>query len=229
MLCSNYLVSLTLLLLSVLLFLCFSIRSCACIRSFLAALGNVRFLRASVQLTQRLRPWIRAGWELFCDQFAVISSCARPNSPFCIHSPALTPARFLIFFGIVPRFSPTLSFVSSTVFFVAYISLELSMFPIPTSRLSRGPRRSATVPDIDTSMSPVDEHDNEHSNSQSQAHSPTESDSGFSPTDVMYPVRRRATAVFAKDWQLRALKRLYMQTARPSEAQKRVAAAETGL
>lgn len=103
------------------------------------------------------------------------------------------------------------------------------MFPIPASRLSRGPRRSATVPDIDTSMSPVDEHDNEHSNSQSQAHSPTESDSGFSPTDGMYPVRRRATAVFAKDWQLRALKRLYMQTARPSEAQKRVAAAETGL
>ncbi|EIM85988.1 uncharacterized protein STEHIDRAFT_121994, partial [Stereum hirsutum FP-91666 SS1] len=74
-------------------------------------------------------------------------------------------------------------------------------------------------------MSPVDEHDNEHDNSQSQAHSPTESDSGY----TTYPVRRRATAVFAKDWQLRALKRLYMQTARPTEAQKRVAAAETGL
>lgn len=99
------------------------------------------------------------------------------------------------------------------------------MYPIPTSRLSRGPRRSATVPDIDTTMSPVDEHDNEHDNSQSQAHSPTESDSGY----TTYPVRRRATAVFAKDWQLRALKRLYMQTARPTEAQKRVAAAETGL
>lgn len=97
------------------------------------------------------------------------------------------------------------------------------MYPIPTSRLSRGPRRSATVPDIDTSMGTVDEHDDEHS--QSQAHSPTESDSGY----TTYPVRRRATAVFAKDWQLRALKRLYMQTARPTEAQKRVAAAETGL
>lgn len=104
------------------------------------------------------------------------------------------------------------------------------MFPIPAPRLPRGPRRATTVPDIDTTMSAADEYDNEqHDYPHSQAHSPTESDSGFSPTDMLYPVRRRATAVFAKDWQLRVLKRLYTQTARPTEQQKRVAAAETGL
>lgn len=97
------------------------------------------------------------------------------------------------------------------------------MFPVPAAHLSRGPRRAATLPeavgDVDID---VDDH------------SPTKSDGGqgFSPTSTnasVYAVRRRATAVFAKDWQLRVLKNLYSRTARPTEEQKRVAGAETGL
>lgn len=91
---------------------------------------------------------------------------------------------------------------------------------------ARGPRRASTLPDINTNMGDMDD-------STTATESPLESDAGLSPTNGqssdIYPVRRRATAVFAKDWQLRVLKSLYLQTARPSEEQKRVAAMETGL